>query len=344
MNTRIEVPINRYNLFNSLSDSDDNNDDNEDIKVNNKKSDDSNLNNNDIKSSLNEQSELNKKKKIIYSEKTKIKNCESVLLDNDKNKNCESVLLDNDKTKIKNCDSVLLDNDKTSIYVPPNLISFDRYKKKNIENTESNENKLTYYNPEIKLKGDDMKLNTSWTVWIHENENTDWTLSSYKPVYEINSIGSMWRFLWILDNLNKNVIQYYIMRNGITPIWEDNNNKNGAICSIMIDNLNRNSKHMRGDLGVDAFSAICILVMNESFVKNNHDINGLCYSIKSRSVLIKLWVKDYTSNMYFIDKLPITILKCLDTLISNMDTRSHVLKSNGKSKVSVQLKQIKPEN
>ena len=112
----------------------------------------------------------------------------------------------------------------------------------------------------------------------------------------------------------------------------------------MIDNLNRNTKHVRGDLGVDAFSAICILVMNESFVKNNYDINGLCYSIKSRSVLIKLWVKDYTSNMYFIDKLPITILKCLDTLISNMDTRSHVLKSNGKSKVSVQLKQIKPEN
>lgn len=248
--------------------------------------------------------------------------------------------------------------DKKALYVPPvptdgwtmaqpRRRRFDRSERaersepvEEIEDTDAN--KIEYYNPGIKLHGDEMKLNTAWTVWIHENDNQDWSLSSYKSIYEINSIGSMWRFLWILDNLNKNVRQYYIMRNGITPIWEDNNNKQGAICSIMIDNMNRSSRHTRGDLGVDAFSAICILAMNESFVKNNQDINGLCYSIKSRSVLIKLWIKDYESNSNFIDKLPITILKSLDTIISNMENRGHLMKSNGKSKVSVQIKQIKP--
>jgi hypothetical protein len=246
--------------------------------------------------------------------------------------------------------------EKKVLYIPPVSTDgwtaparrrrFDRSERTEHVENENEENKdakkIEYYDPAIILHGDEMKLNTTWTVWIHENDNQDWSLSSYKSIYDIDSIGSMWRFLWVLDNLNKNIRQYYIMRNGITPIWEDNNNKQGAICSIMIDNLNRSSRHARGDLGVDAFSAICILAMNESFVKNNQDINGLCYSIKSRSVLIKLWVKDYESNANFIDKLPITILKSLDSIISNMENKGHIMKSNGKSKVSVQIKQIKP--
>ncbi|VBB18348.1 translation initiation factor eIF-4E [Yasminevirus sp. GU-2018] len=201
---------------------------------------------------------------------------------------------------------------------------------------------ITFYNPSEKLPGDDMRLNTCWDVWIHENSNPDWSLGSYKSIYEINSVGSMWRFLHVLDNLDKNVRQYYIMRKGITPIWEDNNNKQGAICSIMIDNMNRSSTHARGDLGVDAFSAICILVLNESFVKNNQVINGLCYSIKSRSVLIKLWIKDYESNKTFRETLPMPILKNLDIILSNMDNGKGYSRSNGKSKISVQLKPIKP--
>ena len=257
--------------------------------------------------------------------------------------------------KQRNTDDIEVSGEKKVIYVPPvasdgwtNQPRRRRYDRSDTSHkAEQNEeepeaNRMEYYNPGIRLHGDEMKLNTSWTVWIHENDNQDWSLASYKSIYEINCIGSMWRFLWVLDNLNKNVRQYYIMRNGITPIWEDNNNKQGAICSIMIDNLNRSSKHMRGDLGVDAFSAICILVMNESFVKNNQDINGLCYSIKSRSVLIKLWIKDFESNANFIEKLPITILKGLDSIISNMESRGHLTKSSGKSKISVQIKQIKP--
>lgn len=203
-----------------------------------------------------------------------------------------------------------------------------------------------YYDPTVKLPGDDMKLNSSWTVWIHENDNQKWDLASYESIFHISSIGDMSRFLSIFDNLNKNVRQYFIMRDGITPIWEDNNNKHGAICSIMIDNTSKNGRGNRNgkyDLGVDAFTAMCILVMNESFVKNNGDINGLCYSIKSRSVLIKLWVKDFKLNEKFETKLPYTFLKTLETLITSMDSRSGgYQRSNNRSLISVQTKPIKP--
>lgn len=234
------------------------------------------------------------------------------------------------------------------LYVPPTIGESEwqmsggrRRREKDRQEPEVDEKEvdnLEYYNPAIKYPGDDMKLNSSWTVWIHENDNPNWDLKSYQDIYTINSIGSMWRFLSVFDNLNKNVRQYFIMRDGITPIWEDNNNKQGAICSIMIDNMNRGNRYNRGDLGVDAFAAMCILVMNESFVKNNGDINGLCYSIKSKSVLIKIWVKDYKNNEKFNDKLPFTFLKTLESMLDN---RGYTRSSN-RSMISVQTKPIKP--
>lgn len=255
------------------------------------------------------------------------------------------------------------DSNATSLYVPPNVSDswssaqynrrrknnkYDRYKDSDQYDYNDDEidrkdyPMLDFYDPTKKMPGDDLKLNSSWNVWIHDNDNDDWSLDSYTSIYTIDSIGSMWRFLSVFDNLDKNVRQYYIMRNGITPIWEDNNNKHGAICSIMIDNVSKSNRiaQSKGDLGVDAFSSICILVMNESFVRRNQDINGLCYSIKSRSVLIKLWVKDYESNKKYGEKLPITILKSFDSVISNMEGRGITI--GGKSRISVQTKQIKP--
>ena len=215
---------------------------------------------------------------------------------------------------------------------------------------EQDKTPVAYYDSSNKLPGDDMKLHTTWTVWIHANDNPDWSLESYKAIYEIDSVGSMWRFLHVLENLDKSVRQYFIMRSGITPIWEDNNNKQGGICSIMIDNMSRSRSG--GDLGVDAFSAICIMVLNESFVKSNQIINGLCYSIKSRSALIKLWIKDYELHKNFKEVLPIIILKHIDTMLLNMDSHnghnnynrnSYVNRSNNnKSKISVRLTKITP--
>lgn len=242
-------------------------------------------------------------------------------------------------------------NQSGDVYIPP-IISNDwvtssgnkkkRNKYKNHNDKKYVGENLEYYDPSKESKGDNMKLNSNWEVWMHSNDNEDWSLKSYNSIFNIDSIGSMWRFLGCMRCLNKDIAQYYIMREGITPIWEDNHNKNGAICSIMIENTNRFNRHFRGDLGVDVFSAICILVMNESFVRNNCDINGLNYSIKNRNILIKLWIKDYNNNKNFVQNLPITLLSLLDDIISNMESKNNVMKYQGKSSVSVRLNKIEP--
>ena len=111
---------------------------------------------------------------------------------------------------------------------------------------------------------------------------------------------------------------------------------------LLFDNMNKYRRKTKGDIGVDIFIAICILVLNESFVKNNLYINGLCYSIKNRCVLIKLWIKDYDKNTDFIDLLPIQLLKKIDSVISMMENESNIFRNNGRSRVSVQIKKIQP--
>jgi hypothetical protein len=223
-------------------------------------------------------------------------------------------------------------------YVPPSLnddfIAFGRKRERKYEIEE-----LEYYDPIKTHYGDDVKLSSTWTVWIHENSNCDWSIESYKSIFTIDSVGSMWRFLSIFDNLDKNVRHYYIMRDGITPIWEDNRNINGAICSIMIDNVTKN-RSFKGDLGVDAFIAICILTMNESFVKNNSEINGLSYAIKGRSPFIKIWIDNYEKNKDFINKLPMSLLNTINTIITNSDGKMNKLRQNSKSRISVQFKPL----
>ena len=230
------------------------------------------------------------------------------------------------------------------LYKPPvSTIQFSKNDSESNKHLNSNYELPPFeqYDPTKKNKGDDMKLNSSWTVWIHENENNNWTLDSYTSIYKIDSVGSMWRFLSVFDNLDKSSKQYYIMRNGITPIWEDNNNRTGGICSILIENTTKYSKYgSKSDICVSAFIAICILVMNESFVKNNLDINGLCYSIKSKSALIKLWVKNYDRNQEFLSTLPVSIFRTLENILLSIDTKH---KSNDSiSRISLQMKQITP--
>ncbi len=200
---------------------------------------------------------------------------------------------------------------------------------------------IEMYDPLVELPGDSMKLMSQWTVWLHENSNSDWSILSYKPIFHINNIGEMWRFLNSFPNLDRTKHQYYIMRDGITPIWEDNNNKNGGICSIMLDCINRNTKDLYDAICVDAFIGICCLVFNESFVMNNGVVNGLCFSSKQKNVLIKLWIKEYVNNTTFIDRLPISYLRSLNDLIDTECRRYSTGKLN--DLISVQLKKIVPE-
>ena len=123
----------------------------------------------------------------------------------------------------------------------------------------------------------DIKLKDSWNLWYHHILN-DWTLSGYKKIYTINTIKDFWD---IYNNINLieelNNLHLYFMRNNVTPIWEDNNNKNGGVWSILV-----NSDH-----AFELWEKLSVDLVSQTIFDNN--INGISINQKNNIFIIKIW-------------------------------------------------------
>jgi hypothetical protein len=221
---------------------------------------------------------------------------------------------------------------------------------KKCDNTDSQKNNESVFRDEKLLEnkviydesvdygdiGNDKKLNSHWTVWVHRLNCNDWTIAGYQKIYVINSIGSFWRFFNNFQLINTYTNQIFIMREEIAPIWEDVNNKFGGICSVKIDSIQRG---MKTDLSTESFATFCMLIMNETLVQNNKNINGISYSVKKRASLVKIWTKTYDETKDFTKELPVTLINKFNQELQRQS--KSVLNNDGK--ISIQYKQIKPE-
>lgn len=124
----------------------------------------------------------------------------------------------------------------------------------------------------------DMKLNSVWNVWTHDIFNKDWSLQSYGHVFKIDNIADMWRFLNNMKEFNYTKTHFFIMRDGIKPIWEDEPNRGGGICKIKIE-----------ENALDAWEDLVIYTLNEDIVANFSTINGVSFNPKNNHTIIKIW-------------------------------------------------------
>jgi len=135
--------------------------------------------------------------------------------------------------------------------------------------------------------GSDCKLNTQWDLWVHEVESKDWTLDAYKKLYIINNLSNFWSFFNNFNKFNLRGFHFFIMREGVQPIWEDANNRNGGVCSIKVDITK----------SCDTYTDICMHTMNETIVKNMNDITGISFSPKNNWAIIKIWNRDKNNDI-----------------------------------------------
>lgn len=176
-------------------------------------------------------------------------------------------------------------------------------------------------------------LNSYWTVWVHRNDCEDWSIASYQNIFTIDSIASFWDFFNYFHMLNKEENQYFIMRNKIKPKWEDNNNRNGGICSLKMDCYDRNSFY---DVGCEIMMCLCILIMNETLIQDGLEINGVSYSVKSRNIYIKIWTKEFKNSI--VEKLPKNIINKFNSAVRSNSFRRF------ENNISIRYTEIKPEH
>ena len=80
------------------------------------------------------------------------------------------------------------------------------------------------------------KLQNIWNLWAHLPQDLDWTNKSYKLVYKFKTLEDS---IVITESTSDPLIKgcmLFVMKDGISPVWEDPKNRNGGCFSYKISN------------------------------------------------------------------------------------------------------------
>lgn len=133
----------------------------------------------------------------------------------------------------------------------------------------------------------DITLANKWNLWYH-HEKDNWKLSGYKNIYEINTYTDFWK---LYNNWNKingiNSKHYFLMKENITPLWEDPINLNGGCWSFKINE----------DQSENLWTELSVYALCNQLIVDSNDMVGLSICLKKNSnVVIKIWNKNSKKN------------------------------------------------
>ena len=129
-------------------------------------------------------------------------------------------------------------------------------------------------------------LNGKWDLYYHLPQNKNWDLASYMKLME--NIDELDKLIAINESLSENVVKHcmlFVMKHGITPMWEDPKNRNGGCFSFKVTNKQIHS------VWKSLFYALCgeTLCVDK---RHNPFINGITISPKKNFCILKVWLCD----------------------------------------------------
>lgn len=131
-----------------------------------------------------------------------------------------------------------------------------------------------------------MYFNDIWSFYFHDPYNIDWSINSFKFICNISNIDDFIKlYITFREIIFKGM--FFIMREHIQPIWEDENNINGGCFSLKIYKENIQEKLFE----------LSALLLGENLGKTDeisNNINGISISPKKNYYIIRIWIKNNT--------------------------------------------------
>ncbi len=151
------------------------------------------------------------------------------------------------------------------------------------------------------------ETNDKWDLYYHLPTNKDWSLSSYCTIAkEIDSIEKVIKINEQMTDIIIKNCMLFVMKEKITPMWEDPNNRDGGCFSYKISN------RYVGDV----WKTLFYLLLGNNICTNpthNQFVNGITISPKKNFCILKIWLS--TSNYQdpnIIQEIPnLSIQGCL---------------------------------
>jgi len=130
------------------------------------------------------------------------------------------------------------------------------------------------------------ELHGKWNLYYHLPNDKSWDLSSYKPIME--NIDTVEKLIALNEGLPENAVKHcmlFVMRSGITPMWEDPENRNGGCFSFKVANKQVHA------VWKTLFYALCgeTLCTDQKYCSF---FNGITISPKKNFCIVKVWLSN----------------------------------------------------
>ncbi len=134
-------------------------------------------------------------------------------------------------------------------------------------------------------------LKEKWTIWFHKIDNSNYDIDSYEKVLKFDTIE---KFVLLYRKINNfSAGMFFLMKNDIPPLWENENNIKGGYLSLKVYKKTIN----------DYWFKFCSLIIGQTLIKENmEDINGISVSPKINNCIIKIWFKEKKDYKKYFDK------------------------------------------
>lgn len=125
-------------------------------------------------------------------------------------------------------------------------------------------------------------LKNKWVLWGHLQHDNNWNMESYTQICTVTYVEEL---VELMDKVPEKMLTSYMlfmMRDGINPVWEDEQNKNGGCFSYKVDN-----KHVK-----EIWFDLCCYILGNTISTEpvNNTITGVSISPKKSFCIIKIWM------------------------------------------------------
>ena len=126
---------------------------------------------------------------------------------------------------------------------------------------------------------------------------------------------ALYNHIEIVSKLNGGC-DYSLFKEGIKPMWEDPQNKDGGRWLISID------KRMRNQLLDDLWMEVMMCLIGEAFGEYGNAVNGAVVNVRVKGDKIALWLSE------FLDKEAVTSIGNVEPYLDYLGLNCHSFKKN----------------
>lgn len=160
---------------------------------------------------------------------------------------------------------------------------------------------------------DDVFTEDTWVLYYHDPSDSNWTTSGYKMVCTVTSALQFWYIQNMLSEHLKHSM-WFIMRDGVFPLWDDPENIDGTCVSIKVS-LDDAQTYWEELCGKCLCEHMCV--------------NGISIAPKRGSCVIKFWLHEALGEQQKKDVNGLKTLLCIPERyqgeIVARDNREHIL-------------------